>query len=267
MRRILLLAVCLAVGAATATAQTDYYAEEYIKSGNPRLSSKMWVSHSGGAYKSRRETYDPGMGIPVSADEIPIVTISRMEGDSVKIHSLDRKDKTYSTMAFAVPRGGRLGDVSVNGVSTAEMMDRMGLTPDPLKKEFLGLEDVNGYECHHYRHTSDDGYREDWIYEPLGIVIQRMEGSSVFVLNTIQPGPQPESLFELPADYKPRSVDMSGLNFILDLMQGKGEAGEMMQQGAQELQQQQQQLRQSTEGMTEQEKIIEALKMLGGGNI
>jgi hypothetical protein len=186
-----------------------------------------------------------------------------MERDTVRIYSLDRKTKLYSTMSFVVPGGGKQADILVDGNSMNDMAARLGVKSAPLKKEFIGMETINGYECHHYRHTSSDGYREDWIYEPLGITMQRMEANYVFVLNNLRQGPQPESLFELPADYKPRSGDLKELNAMIDLMQGKGEAGEALKKGQQDIQQQQLQYRQKTEGMTEQEKLMEALKMLG----
>ena len=229
MKRLLLLAVCIA-SVATAQAQ-DYYAEEYIKSSPPRLSSKLYVSQSNGVYKERSETYDPGMGIPVRADEIPLISITRMEGDSVKIYSYNQKVKTYRVMALAVPKGGKLGDIAVNGNSMADMAKRAGVTSPAIKREFLGMENINGYDCHHYRHTSDDGgYNETWVYEPRGITMQRMEGHDVFYLANIQDGAQPESLFQLPADYKPQSGDLRDVNALMDMIQGKGKAGDVMKQ-------------------------------------
>jgi hypothetical protein len=261
MKRLLFIAAIL-LTAVTAQAQ-DYYAEEYIKSSSPRLSSKKYVSYSNGVIKTRSEGYDPGMGTTVRADELPFVTITIMEGDTIRMYNYNQRVKTYMTMALAVPKGSNQADISVNGNSMAEMAKRAGVPTAPMEREFLGMENIGGYDCHHYRHTSSDGSnKETWVYEPRGITMQRIEGGTTFYLANIRDGAQPASLFELPSDYKPRSVDVGGTNALLDMMQGKGEAGGMLKQGMEDI-------NKKTETKTdpnksEKERLLETLKQLSG---
>lgn len=252
--------LCALFAGSVAYGQGSYYAEEYIKHSG-KLSAKIYVSYTVGNYKSRSEGYNPGFGIPARADEIPYVTIVRQ--DSMKSFSLDRKTKTYSTITLPMRRGD---DVFVNGNSAKAVAERLGATDKSLKKEFLGTEIIEGYECSHYRYTTSDRYSEYWIYEPLKLAVQRMEGNEIFILRNIRQGPQPESLFEIPKDYKRASGDLGELQNVLDMMQGTGTAGEAMKQQQQKQQEQQKKSDaiKNDPNKSEQQKIMELLNQMGG---
>ena len=121
-------------------------------------------------------------------------------------------------MSFAVPQGGNVNNVTIDGESGAELAARLETTNPKRTKEFLGMENINGYECHHYRYTSSDVYQETWVFEPLRLIMQRMEGNTVFVLQNLQLGPQSDNLFEIPKDY---TADKGGLGGLLDVLTGK----------------------------------------------
>jgi hypothetical protein len=253
--------------AAILTAQAQsYYAEQYIKKSG-KLNSKIWVSCENGnaSYKMRSETFEVGFGLKNDGTSYNIIRV-----DSAKMFTLYPETKTYTYWDLsAVMKEGKLTSlINSNGGG--------GIMKDSRQdKKFLGTEVIEGYECNHYRYTitstlangtAATGYREAWVYEPLKIEMQWEDGGEVFVIRNLKQGAQPESLFEIPKDYKRESSDASEVLNMLDLMQGKGKAGEAMKQNQQNVQEQQKKNEaiKNDPNKSEQQKIMELLNQMGG---
>jgi hypothetical protein len=150
------------------------------------------------------------------------------------------------------------------------------------KTELLGRETIEGYDCGHYLSTStstlttgteDSGCYEYWEHEPLGVTMQHKEGCgymSPITLKNFQQGPQPDHLFEIPRDYSVMELPLGGLMELIT-----GNSREQNQRDAdnvkkelntksQDLQKQLEQL--NDPNKSDQEKMIDALKMLEGLN-
>lgn len=193
MKRILLLAVGLAVGAATATAQNVAMYSEVYKEKTGALEYKQWVSAGG---NTRQETPDGK------------VTIMRI--DSMKMYNLDPAAKTAQVLPLS------------QELASPEMRGRR--TQRELIKENVSVE---GYATNHYkvwdaRPENDAGVneRQEWIHAPFNtwirILWDPLLGPSV--RRNIRTGAQPASLFEIPRDYTVSSMIPDGLQ---ELLKGK----------------------------------------------
>jgi hypothetical protein len=78
----------------------------------------------------------------------------------------------------------------------------------------LGVEDVNGRACDHWRMTDKNGrVNEIWVDQKLHFPIKTITPGSSWQLTNIKEGEQDASLFEIPAGY--RKMDMG------QMMQGR----------------------------------------------
>jgi hypothetical protein len=221
-----------ALTAISAQAQS-YYAEQYIKKSG-KLNSKIWVSHEKGdaSYKMRSETFEVGFGLKNDENSYIVIRV-----DSAKMFTLYPDTKTYTYWDLsAVMKDGKLTSLINSNAGRGIMKDSR------VDKKLLGTEVIEGYECQHYRYAitttlangaTETGYREAWVYEPLKIEMQWEDGGEVFVIRNLKQGAQPESLFEIPKDYKGESAfDMGKAGGLMDMMGGssKSESQQKMQE-------------------------------------
>ena len=257
MKRVLLFMIFFAA-IATAQAQHTSYSgsEHYLYS--KKLYAKIWMQADPGNLKSRSESVDENTGER---------TVIIYRQDSAKIYTLKPEKKTY----IVIPMSQVTNMNSLLGIEfeTHRTVDR----------EFIGLETVNGYECHHYKHTSTStfshggeevGVFHSWIYQPLNVQMQHSNGGydEPIFLNNFQQGPQPAHLFEIPKDYEGFTVPAGGLNEMI-----KNETGTSLEDMKdifdvfkEKSKEQQEKINkvEKDSSKTEQEKIIEYLKMLEG---
>ncbi|MDR1222600.1 MAG: DUF4412 domain-containing protein [Tannerella sp.] len=246
MKRILLLAVCL-VAMATAQAQAQkipLYSEVFDEHTN-KLSSREWRSAEG---HLRQET--------PRNDGTFKVTVYR--ADSLKFYEIVERTKIVAELPLSKQlTPGQMVEVVKDAGST---------------RELTGRETIEGYDCAVYRITkhrtlangqSESSYHTEWYYEPLDLVICYVESLNVMNLITrnIVQGAQPAHLFEIPRDYKwfDTSAAMEQMRDQFDAMKN---AAEMLKQGQQEQNRKLDEIK-NDPNKTEQQKIIEALKMMG----
>ncbi len=220
MKRIILLAVCLAVGAITAQAQKIPLYSEVFDERTDKLSSKEWRSAEG---HLRQE-------IP-QADGTTSVTIYR--ADSLKFYTLAERTKTVAEIPFSQLKtpGQALG--VVKDASSA--------------RELTGREVVEGYDCAVYKVTKSttnasgqttSTYHTEWYYEPLDLVIRYVESLNALnrITRNVVQGPQSAHLFTIPRDYKWMDAGAAmneakgTLDALQQLMGGKAPAGSSPEQ-------------------------------------
>ncbi len=73
----------------------------------------------------------------------------------------------------------------------------------------VGAEMMNGRMCDKWLFTGSGGERTAWIDQKSHIPIKTVAGETTWELTNIQEGPQPASLFEVPAGYT--KMDMGGM--------------------------------------------------------
>jgi hypothetical protein len=268
MKRILFITAIL-LAAVTAEAQfTPMYSEVYNEK-TDKLESKTWQSADG----NTRQEYPNGN-----------VTIIRL--DSMTMYSLNPAKKTGSSIPIST-----ITDPN-------KMMGRVVQTSHNEKREVVEKNvDVEGYLCDHITvtivNTAPDGSQSGgvehmWWHEPLKTWIRYGSGQFLHgetsIRRNIVPGPQPAHLFEIPKDYKLTTIPSGGL---MEMMTGRKQTDEQKKQTLSEddkldimtggkgdamkgaIQQQQEQNKKldaisNDPDMTEQQKIMEALKMMGG---
>lgn len=192
MKKLMLLAVGLAM-AATARAQVvAHYAEVYEDRPNGPLKYKMWVAADG---NMRQELSENG-------------TIQIFRRDSMMLYRLDPAKKTAMVIPFSQVE-------DPNKLFGAEIQKSNRNT----KSEMLGVENVEGYETEHWRYEYETvlanggkqiAVNHAWIYKPLNTWIRdawdEFARTDRQVKRNIVQGPQPASLFEIPRDYKRTSL-------------------------------------------------------------
>ena len=256
------ITLCLLSLGATALAQNpvqtvSYSGTEYYKHSKKEY-AKIWMQADPGNLKSRSERKDEKTG------EVSIMIFRQ---DSAKMYVLKPEKKTWMAISM----------------SQLNMNDLVGLNVEKdrnVEKKFLGLEDVNGYECHHYQHiststlnngTQETGCTHSWMYEPLNVQMQYSNCGydEPIYLGNFKQGPQPAHLFELPDDYTGMSLPVGGL---MEMLTGKpreqnqqdvDETKKNLQEGMQNINDQIKEI-ENDPNKSEQEKIMDALKMLGG---
>lgn len=276
MKRALIIALCIATTATAATTATtaqaqtpaqkriatSYSGTEYYKYSGKEY-SKVWVQADPGDMKMRAEHFDPATGkrhIVIFREGRHILPGTDREEVTREMYSLDPDAKTGFEMTIDEVQnmGTIIGLVAEDGRTT--------------KKEFIGLENINGYECHHYQTTittvlvtgvEETGCVHSWIYEPLGVQMQSANCGydEPITLKDFRQGPQPAHLFEIPDDYQ--LLDAGAM-----MQEAKGVIDgfkEVFNVGNKKAAEQQKQLDAiDNSGASEQDKLIEALKMLGG---
>jgi hypothetical protein len=237
MKRILFLTICLAIGAATAQAQSVAMYSEVYNEKTSELLYKSWQSANG---NTRKETPDGS------------VTIMRI--DSMLMYKLNPANKTAIVLTL-----------SQDSLPADMRKDMRGqtLTYQVIEENV----DVEGYSCVYREVTQSlpdgsdvtDNHKE-WYHAPLRTWI-RIFWDPILgtgIRRNIKQGQQPAYLFEIPAGYKRMNMNpddaLNPLKTIRDALGGKVSAGASGEQQPK-----------SSKGKSEQEQLIEALKMLGGG--
>jgi outer membrane lipoprotein-sorting protein len=157
------------------------YAEEYNRK-TDKMTGKVW--HSENNY--RHESLVEGN------------TVIIYRSDSAKLYMIHPQKKTVTVISMSQLPGLAKNLTGAKDVTTND--------------EFIGKENIEGYECNHLRTTNtivdQNGktsryYRESWWYEPYKMeIMSKEEGLDHVVVRNIKPGAQSASLFELPKDYK-----------------------------------------------------------------
>ena len=267
MKRLSFITLCLLALILTANVQAQtpirtvsYSGTEYYKYSKKEY-AKIWMQADPGNLKSRSERIDEQTG------NLSIIIFRQ---DSAKMYVLKPEKKTYMALAM----------------SQMNTNDLLGLNIEKdrnVEKTFLGLETVNGYECHHYQHIStstlstgaqETGCTHSWMYEPLNVQMQYSNcgNDEPIFLGDFQQGAQPAHLFEIPKDYTGMSLPAGGL---MEMLTGNSReqnqkdadtAKQGLQEGFQNINDQLQKLDESGKdpNKSEQQKIMEALQMLGG---
>ena len=258
-RPLSLILLLLLAAAATAKAQSpvqtvSYSGTEYYKYSKKEY-AKIWTQADPGNLKSRSERKDEQTG------ELSIIIFRQ---DSAKMYVLKPEKKTYMALAMA----------------QMNMNDLMGLNVEKdrsVERKFLGLEDVNGYECHHYQHiststlnngTQETGCTHSWMFEPLNVQMQYSNCGydEPIYLGNFQQGPQPAHLFEIPKDYTGMSLPTGGLMEMLtgkpreENQQNVDAAKKGLQEGFQNIEDQMKSI--DDPNKTQEQKLQEALKLL-----
>ncbi len=211
---MLLLVVCLAIGAATARAQVpSYYGEEYEKDTGKQV-GKTW--HSAAGY-ARQES-------PGANGKTNVMIIRR---DSMKVYRLDTAKKTYITLDLST-----IEDRSFIGIEALESQSHS------VRRTSRGTEEVEGVDCTHYfvqrvdalkdGSTSSSDY-EEWI-APDRIWRQRSDETrpGYYLVNrNVRVGEHPASLFEIPRDY----TGMAMPGNLLELFGGNPQGGQPQKMG------------------------------------
>jgi len=263
MKRLSFITLCFLSVAATTLAQNpvqtvSYSGTEYYKYSKKEY-AKIWNQADPGNLKTRSERKDEQTG------ELSIMIFRQ---DSAKMYVLKPEKKTWMAISM----------------SQLNMNDLVGLNVEvdrSAERKFIGLEDVNGYECHHYQHiststlttgTQETGCTHSWVYEPLNVQMQYSNCGydEPIYLGNFQQGTQPAHLFEIPTDYTGMSLPTGGL---MEMITGKPReqnqqdvdaAKKSLQDGFQDIENQMKSI--DDPNKSEQEKLIDALKMLEGLN-
>jgi hypothetical protein len=196
-------------------------------------------------------------------------TVIIYRADSAVIYTLNAEKKVY----MPLPMSQATDMNQLIGVKVEE--------GNNVTREFIGMEDVEGKQCAHYKvtivttlanGTQSVGGHHEWIYAPLNTFIrwQPLGYGSAWVLRNIAIGAQPAHLFEIPKDYAVIAIPAGG---IIEMLTGNSR--EQNQRDADNLQNE---AKKQTEGLkeqleqlndpnkTDQQKIQDALKMLEGLN-
>jgi len=210
---VIALAIGLMAMGTTVLAQKPVQTVSHSGTENYKYSGKeygkVWVQADPGNLKTRSEHIDEKTG------ELHI-TIFRQ--DSARMYSLDPKTKTGIIMP-------------IDQMSNLAVL--VGIEKDNsrvVKKEFVGLEMVNTYECHHYLTTitttsvtgvQETGCVHSWMFEPLNVQMQSANCGydEPVVLNNFQQGPQPAHLFEIPKDYTLKGLPIQEVKNEMQKMQ------------------------------------------------
>ena len=185
------LAVMLSLSLAVEVSAMDFSADMVTTSEGMTTNTKVFVS----ADKSRMET-------PQS------VTISRMDKKVVWI--LMPEQKMYMEQAF---------DPSKVMASSEKVEGEIERMP-------LGKDTVNGKITDKYKVTYQIGGNKDemfqWIESGSNLPVKSaaVDGSWSVEYRNIKTGPQPDSLFEIPADYKKFSMDMPDMGDMMKEIEG-----------------------------------------------
>jgi hypothetical protein len=217
MKRLSFITVCLLAVALTDivqaqdvkfTASPVTYSEEYWESSG-KLISKIWRSGN----NTRSESIDRFNGKT-------IVIIMRQ--DSAKGFVLDMEKKTYKAVPLSMFTNQKEATNNVVGLDIVKESNT--------DKKFIKEEEVEGYPCKLYEikttsmmkngGQSVDYFVNEWIYEPFNLWIRQKElpYEPSKIRRNIKTDPQPESLFEIPKDFKGMTLPTGGL---MEMLTGK----------------------------------------------
>lgn len=172
---------------------TRYSADMVVESEGHAMT--MRTSMDGG--KARSEMEMPGLpGQPEAS--LRVVTIVRP--DLQKMYILYPDSQVYEEKPLDL-RDAQLSAASAPGAAT----------------EDLGAETVEGVACTKYRVTYEGQSMRVWASQADGIPVkmQSVDGRTVIRLTNVRLGPQPASLFEIPAGYQ-QGTAVAGMSAMLN---------------------------------------------------
>ncbi|MDR1746415.1 MAG: hypothetical protein LBR49_04005 [Tannerella sp.] len=265
LRNVAISFACLAaIGVTSVKAQNAKftqtpvtYFEEYDK-GSGKLISKQW--RSGNNLRSE------------SVNEMTGKTILMiLRGDSMKCYSIDTEKKTFMALPLSMFTDGYKS--AANNVIGFDFVEQANTT-----KTFLRDETVEGFDCKVYEikttetvkggNESTAIYVCNWVYEPYNMWVQQkqMPYGETVVRRNFKTTPQPAELFEIKKEWKGQTLPAGGL---MEMLGGKSRSenqkeADNAQKGLEDLNKKMEDLQKKTEGMSDAEKLQEALKMLGG---
>ncbi len=205
---MILITIAVLLSVTAATAQSSFYAEWYRK-GSGELHSKNWVTPK----YVRSESYNNGEK-----------TIMIFNLETKKAYVIFESKKTCMVMED-------IDKFSLNKVLGYDL--EVGRST---KREFKGIDEIEGVELEHYYVTSEStlktgntsgGSYDEWIYPPLksanynGSYAHNNTHYSMdrtVIIRKLQMGPQPEHLFQVPEGYKTTVMPVGGL---LEMITGK----------------------------------------------
>lgn len=252
MKKIILLLLCALPIAQAAWGQNTLvpgYSEVYEENSG-KLRSKEWQS-----------TRNVRMEMPGEDGKTTTVIF---RADSLKFYILDTEKKTWLSIDPAQITGG-----AIYGIAALEHEG------NSVKRTFINEENVGGYSCRHYRVESALAHKggttsysdwDEWVYEPYKLVIRRSDDirpGQYTIRQNIAMGPQPESLFEIPKDYKGSAMPLGGMMEMIT-----GQSKEQNQQGIENImdgfKKLEEDMKSATEGKSQEEQIQNLLKMIEG---
>ena len=185
----------LAGTASAAEMARQYSADMVMQAQGQTVRMRLYVD--GGKARSELEMPSALQNQPVS---LRIATIARPDLNTTYILYLD--EQTYEERPLD-PRDAQLAAASdPNGTAQA-----------------LGTETVHGQLCTKYQVTYEN--TTTWVWatqdEGLPVKLQLADGSAVIEFTNVQKGPQPSSLFEIPAGYR-KGTGMAGMSGLLKQM-------------------------------------------------
>ena len=143
--------------------------------------------------KARSEMEMPG--VP-GQQTTPLRMVTIVRPDLQKIYILYPDSQTYEEKPLD-PHDVQFSAISAPGAAT----------------EDLGTETVNGTACTKYRVAYEGQSMWVWASQADGIPVkmQSTDGGTVIQMRNVEVGPQPASLFEIPAGYQP-GTGMAGMS-------------------------------------------------------
>lgn len=256
MKKLTIILCTILLAVMTAQAQISFYGE-WCRKGSGKLDSKVWITPD----YTRLEYY--------GEEEKKLVTLFDMKGK--KAYIINDADKTCMVME------------EIDKISTNKLLGYDLEVSSTVSREFLGMEEIDGKACAHYRIKSEALYKtggtggawyNEWIYEPLissnynGCVAHDNTAYTMdrtLVLRSIRQGTQPAHLFKVPEGYKTTVVPAGGL---LEMFTGKSR-----EENTQNIENKAQQIKESMEaikdkmnnsGNSQEDKMKALLELLGG---
>jgi hypothetical protein len=187
MRWLAMFGALLIGGPASAAEVARQYSADMVMEAEGQTVTMRVYADEG---KARSEMEVPGMGQRV-------VTIVRP--DLQRVYILYPGDQVYDEKPLN-PQDVQLSAASAPGASTQD----------------LGTETVNGQPCTKYLVTYEGQSMWVWAAQADGIPLkmQSVEGSTAIEFRNARVGPQPASLFEIPAGYR-KGTGMAGMSGLL----------------------------------------------------
>ena len=172
--------------------------------------SEVW-EENGGKLRSKEWQSTNNVRLEMPGENGKTTTVI-FRADSLKFYILNTENKTWMSIDPAQITGGTFYGIVA--------LEHEG---NSVKRTFIKEENVGGYSCRHYRVESALAHKggttsysdwDEWVYEPYKMVIRRSDDirpGQYTIRQNIVMGPQPESLFEIPKDYKGSAMPIGGM--------------------------------------------------------
>ena len=223
--------------------------------------SEVW-EENGGKLRSKEWQSTNNVRLEMPGENGKTTTVI-FRADSLKFYILNTENKTWMSIDPAQITGGTFYGIVA--------LEHEG---NSVKRTFIKEENVGGYSCRHYRVESALAHKggttsysdwDEWVYEPYKLVIRRSDDirpGQYTIRQNIVMGPQPESLFEIPKDYKGSAMPLGGM---MEMITGKSK--EQTQQDIDEYGNKSQEVGKMLENAndpnkTQEQKLQEAMKLL-----